>query len=216
MELTGGGNSTVTSDGVTIQGVGSVASPIAIKAVQHDATLTGNGTVASPLAVAAATPAGWPVTWWNFDASGTVGSVTFSTVNRLRLAGFSIPASIQYSKIWLVITAGDAVNLYNAGIYTYAGALVSQATPGSIAGTGAQSFAQASGPFTINPGRYFLALTCTVATATYASGNTANGMIRYFNGGNTIVTAGAVMTGPITPPADSVTSNTAPVFALST
>lgn len=48
----GGSGGTVTTDGVTIQGIGSSGSPIALKAVQTDATLTGNGTVASPLHVA--------------------------------------------------------------------------------------------------------------------------------------------------------------------
>jgi hypothetical protein len=44
----GGGLSSVTTDGVTLQGLGTVASPVAIKAVQVDGvTVMGSGTVAS-------------------------------------------------------------------------------------------------------------------------------------------------------------------------
>ena len=39
----------VVTDGVTIQGDGTIFNPVEIKAVQHDGTLTGAGTVASPL-----------------------------------------------------------------------------------------------------------------------------------------------------------------------
>lgn len=48
---------TVNTDGVTVQGDGSLATPIALKAVQHDATLAGSGTVADPLRVAGAASA---------------------------------------------------------------------------------------------------------------------------------------------------------------
>lgn len=40
---------TVQSDGVTLQGDGSAASKLAIKAVQHDDTLAGSGTAAAPM-----------------------------------------------------------------------------------------------------------------------------------------------------------------------
>lgn len=46
---TSGGLSTVSTDGVTIQGDGSSGNKVAIKAIQTDATLTGAGTVASPV-----------------------------------------------------------------------------------------------------------------------------------------------------------------------
>lgn len=215
MELTGGGSSTVNADGVTIQGTGSVASPIAIKAVQHDATLTGNGTVASPLAAAVQTPAGWPITWFNQDSSGSVNNAGFSIPNRLHLCGFSTPSSVQYSKIYLIVTGPDAANLYSVGIYTGAGVLVSASTPATIPLSGNIAFAQASGPFTIAPGRYYLGLTCTVNTAVYAQGATPSSSLRFFDGGNTIVTASGVLPGSITPPAD-VLQQFHPVFALST
>jgi len=47
----GGPSGAGVSDGVTLQGTGIIASPFAIKAVQHDGTLTGSGSVASHLAV---------------------------------------------------------------------------------------------------------------------------------------------------------------------
>jgi len=47
----------VVTDGVTIQGDGSAANPVAIEQVQHDGTMAGAGTVASPLGVVATTPA---------------------------------------------------------------------------------------------------------------------------------------------------------------
>jgi hypothetical protein len=50
-----GGAGSVTTDGVTIQGAGTVPSPIALKQVETDATITGAGTVASPLSATGAT-----------------------------------------------------------------------------------------------------------------------------------------------------------------
>lgn len=46
------GPASVITDGITTQGAGTLASPIAIKAVQHDGSIVGAGTVASPLSVA--------------------------------------------------------------------------------------------------------------------------------------------------------------------
>lgn len=74
----GGGLSSVTTDGVTIQGLGTVASPVAIKAVQVDGvTVTGNGIVGSTAQIKAVQVDGTSIT-----GAGVVGSPLVATLQR--------------------------------------------------------------------------------------------------------------------------------------
>lgn len=69
-----GGSSSVKSDGVTIQGDGSVVDPIAILQVKTDSSISGDGTVANPLAVSPSKP--YSFAYDNVELIAPVGPFT--------------------------------------------------------------------------------------------------------------------------------------------
>jgi len=178
----GGGSGTVTTDGVTIQGDGSVGNPIAIKnaetdgvtlqgqgtiasnlalkAVQTNAGLTGAGTVGSPLGAA-------PTTYWQpWFGRGSLSSQTI-TANTLYLSAMPVNWPVTFSHIgYAVNTADNSGNLYDIGVYNAAGTLLVHL--GATAGTtfcpttGNKSVAVSS--TTLQPGVYYFAVTGNAST----------------------------------------------------
>ena len=167
----GGGGGTVQTDGVTIQGDGSGADKIALKAVQHDATLSGNGTVASPLA---ALP----------DSSGgfQTGASQFAAIpiqqDAITLMGIAMPR-VTFSHIGVLVQNPDATNPCDLGLYSSAGVLLANIGAQTIAGSGAQSFAILQGTISIPGGNYFFAATSS-ATNLQISG-CSDAPTLYFN-----------------------------------
>lgn len=127
---TGGTGGTVHTDGVTLQGDGSVATPVQILAVQTDATLTGAGTVGSPLHAVATAPtfAAPPDIGPNEGVAGVAASVNRSDA----IPGQKIVAN------WKTATTEAAVRYfavdYDAGNDANAGfSDVSMAAAGTVA-----------------------------------------------------------------------------------
>jgi hypothetical protein len=175
----GGGLATVTTDGVTIQGAGTVPSPVALKAAQTDSSLQGAGTVASPLGILSvgknatltgagtgASPlgvAGWPLTFFSSGVWNSNGN--FGGSNVLAICGLVIVHQLTFGNIAVNVQTADAVNSYDIGIYTAAGSLVADIGPRTLPSTGYVHFATVQGSQTIAAGMYLFAWTGTTNTA---------------------------------------------------
>lgn len=187
-----GGSGTVTTDGVTIGG---------------------NGTLASPI-----DQIGAPLTFWSTQfCGGTDGQIPFTGTggnNFIALFGFVFTVAVKLNKIVIPIAAADAVNLYDIGLYTAAGALACHQGAATVPSTGVQSFPMTGGPITLPPGRYYLATTGQAATAEYFFQNNATGLWSFLLASTSIATTGGVLNSTITPPADSLTGTSAPMFAV--
>lgn len=171
--------------------------------------ISGGGAAAGP-------PPGWPVTEYHpsYILAGSLTAAMVATPNTLNLTGFVLPISLSLNKIWLNIATADAGHLYSVALYNNLGVLVCSSTPAAIAATGIQSFTMAGGPFTLNPGRYYVALTGTSSVA-FITYNSAAPMNLQFNGSANIGTSAAgVMPASFSPPTDSPSGNML-FFALS-
>lgn len=151
-------SATVITDGVTIQGNGSGGSPIAIKAVQVAARITGAGTVASPLDLA-----GIPVDY--FQDSSAPSNSALAGANQVWVNGFTLQAAITFTKLGCFVQTADAVNAYDLGVYSVAGALLANVGPRTLPATGWKTFAINQTTVTLNPGRYVFAFTGNSTTA---------------------------------------------------
>lgn len=199
----GGGISTVHTDNVTILGDGSVATPIAIKQVEHDTTISGAGTVASPLSVVGHSA---PMV---FGAS--TGSVTNATANQLVLYGFALPNLCIFTTIQLYIVA-VGVSLSDVGIYNAAGTLVANAGAQVFGSTGTVAITLAQGTVTAQPGLYFFAFTSAANVFSIIDGGN-NTLALYRNTAFGTSAAGA-LPATITPPALGAPSLGGPWFNL--
>jgi hypothetical protein len=194
MEITGG-LSQVSVDGVTI---------------------TGNGTPGSPLIGAGGAPPGWPVTWWTQPVTYEAQQIQFGGAagNIVLLTGFAIAAPVRFNTVYLHVITDDPAGLYSVGIYNSAGALVCSSLPAAIGATGVFVFTQVGGPFTINPGRYYLGTTGNSGTAQFATAS-GPGVWNFFFNFTAIATASGVLPTTITTPANVVVDNSSANFALS-
>jgi hypothetical protein len=126
--------------------------------VTTDSTLTGNGTAGSPLGVK-----GWPL---KFFSSGIWNSqASFPGANAISICGLVLEYELTFGNIAVNVNTSDAVNNYDIGIYTAAGALVADIGPRPLPSTGFVHFAAAQGSQTIPPGLYLFAWTGPVNTA---------------------------------------------------
>lgn len=186
----GSGSGTVTTDGVTIQGTGAVASPIAIKQVETAARLNGAGTVASPLDIV-----GWPITGFTYPAgtNDAQGSVTNQTV----VYGFALPFALTFSKITFFVNTADATNNSDVGLYSAAGSLVANIGAQHLATASAVTIATVQGSQTIAPGLYWMAFTSASNVLKLYGNNSQFGLGSYTNAG---VTSGGALANSITAP----------------
>lgn len=208
---------TVTTDGVTIQGNGASSSPVAIKAVQTDATLTGAGTVASPLSAAQQMPSGWPITWLAYGGpySNAIFSKLATVANTLVLYGISFPAAVRFGHIVINLITGDNANNSDVGFYSAAGALLAHVGAQHFNFTGNSSIAVVGGAVAIGPGRAYFATTSVGTVATIANSNDAGSPSMFLNQANFGSSTGGSLPASITPPADTIAVN-GPIFALTT
>jgi hypothetical protein len=132
--------------------------------IQTNSTLTGNGTLGSPLGVA-----GMPLPY--FASSWAQTGETLSGANAIDASGFVLPYPLTFSNIAVSIDTADAVNNYDIGIYTKAGALVANIGGQPLPSTGTQSFATLQGPLTILPGMYAFAWAGAATTAIIRTSN---------------------------------------------
>jgi len=152
----GGGAATVQTDGVTIQGDGSAGNKIAIKAVQTNASLSGAGTVASPLGEK-------PLTFLRHGIN--IGGNARNGANQVSVSGIHVPVPLTFANILVFVDTVDAVNLYDIGIYSQAGALLANIGAQTLPTGNLQSFATLQGSQTIEPGLYLFAWTGNATTA---------------------------------------------------
>lgn len=163
-----------------------------------------------------ATPNGWPLTWWNNMDFGTTASTPFVGVaNTLNVSGFVLPAAVQFNKIFLNILVADAANLYDVGIYTYAGALVAHIGAQHLPSTGILGFSVIGGPITLNPGRYFFALTGNATTAANRTYTGANFGFIWTAAQSVTASSGGALPSSMTPPADGPGLPAQSMFGLS-
>lgn len=207
----------ISTDGVTLQGNGSAASPVAIKAVQVDgATITGAGTVASPLVAGAAIPIGWPLNWYSFGEAGlaTAFALFGHTANTYTAWGIVLPVQLAVDTLILNIHLGDATHNCDAGLYNAAGHLVANIGAQHLTATGIQQFAIAQGAVTLNPGRYYFATTSVATTATLYTTNDGITPQSFYFAQDLGTTTGGALNATITPPAEAPAAN-GPIFSLS-
>jgi len=205
----GGGAGTVQTDGVTIQGDGSAGNKIAIKAVQINARLTGAGTVASKLDIA-----GWPLTLFGIGGASQGLRHFAQPGNTVSLWGFILPYALTFSNITIRVNTGDPANNCDVGIYNSTGTLVAHVGAQIFNTTGLVTLAVVGGPFTINPGQYFLASTSVANTALLDDQQGDGQTWGYVFSQGVGASVGGALPASVIPPAESLTSETA-VFALS-
>jgi hypothetical protein len=194
----GGGSSTVTTDGVTIQGDGSGGSPIAIKQVETSARLTGAGTLASPLEVAALCT--------RIYVGGNDGN-TFNVGSANNIAGGE--TQVWYptviSNVAVGVLTADAVNLYDIGLYNAALSLIAHIGAQTLPATGFQHFALVGAPITLFPGLYYYAFTGNSTTAVLRQLDLNNYIYRYAlrQAMTSTVSASGVLPSTIVQPTDN-------------
>jgi len=214
-----GGSGTVNTDGVTIQGNGSVATPIALldaitdgvtlqgagisssklalKAVQTNSGLTGTGAVGSPLGL---TPS-------NFYSIGSFGGgpTQAVTANTLVICGVVIPLAVVFSNFTFWLAAGDASHDSDIGIYTPAGALLANLGAQLLTGTGApQTIATLQSGVVIQPGKYLVAWTSAASTLSLYTDAQTNAPWCWFSSASYGTSVGGACPASITAPAQSI------------
>lgn len=186
------------TDGVTLQGAGISASKLALKAVQTAAQLTGAGTVASPLGIS-----GWPMS--GFNRAGYLAAVYNNTSpNALALSPFNLPYALTFANIAVYVSTPDASHNSDIGLFNSAGTLVANIGAQLISSSGEQAFATAQGSQTIPPGLYWFALTSAATSFSIYGDNTS--MSLYFSQafGSSV---GGALPASISPPAFSIARN---------
>lgn len=146
-----GGSGTVHTDGVTIQGDGSIATPIALlDAITDGTTLTGAGIAANKLRVI-------PV---DYLAIMTGSNFTGSGQDWVNVCGFTLQNPITFSNLVVSVAGSDAAPVLNDfGIYDAAGNLISNTGPFSFPVATDPVFPMQQGAKTIPQGRYLFAFT---------------------------------------------------------
>ena len=96
--------------------------------------------------------------------------------NKLLISSFSVNSTTVFSHIVLRIKTADAVNSYDAGIYTSAGVLLANIGAQTLPSTGNITFSILQSAQTLTPGIYALGLTGAV------------GAVAGFDGSNVTIT----------------------------
>jgi hypothetical protein len=194
-----------------------ITQPGGLQTVSVDGvTITGNGTPASPLVGAGATPAGWPLTWFEKGGYGnSTGKAFANPINTLTLSGIYLPAPVHCAKLILYIPNTDGAGLYDAGFYTAAGALACHIGAQAMPSSAIQAFNWTGGVLTLNPGRYYFATTGNSITASWLVTTSGINTIQFYQAANFGTSTSGVLPSTITPPADSLVIGTPPTFALS-
>jgi hypothetical protein len=164
-----------------------------LASVSHDATLSGLGTAGTPLKIAGGAVPGFST---GFPAS-TSSAVT---ANKLVLNSVFIPSPTVFANIAVAVSAADAVNNCDLGLYDATGAMVANIGAQPIAATGRQSFATVQGVKTIGAGLYYFAFTSNAAVLVLLAGN---GVLTPYFLGTFGASAGGALPANITPPANN-------------
>lgn len=179
-------------------------------------TITGSGLPSSPLVAVAQQTPGFPLTFYQGPSIPGAAVVSLANpINTLDLFGVIITAAVQFNKIILAITAGDPANLYDVGLYSNAGVRLAHRGAAGIPATGNIGFVMTGGPFTINPGRYYIATTGNATNAQMTQNGAGANVINFLVVNPFGASVGGVLPANITPPADSPLTNFGLLWALS-
>lgn len=191
----GGGISTVHTDGVTIQGDGSIATPIALLDAETDGvTIIGAGIAANKIRSNGA-PVGFFNAVYDFGTLGPGG-------NGVIVCGFVLTAALTFSHLAANFTTPGGTDLVDLGVYTQAGTLVADIGPQNTNFTGIHSFAVLQAPVTLPIGLYMFGCACDGGFVKLASGN--NGPMIWCQANLGAISAGGQL--PSTVPAQTVTA----------
>ena len=149
------------------------------------------------------------IPWLTVPRGGSPTTVTFSsTANQAALWGVVLQFPVTTSQVtYYAGTADNTANTYDIGIYDNAGNL--KAHTGATLGTafapatGSRTLSWTGGAVTLEPGRYYLAITtnCSSSCATLDGDNAS--ALTFLNRGIVSVAAGGTLNGPISPPTDA-------------
>jgi hypothetical protein len=155
--------------------------------------------------------------WITVPHASSSGTVFSSSANKAAFFGTILNFQKTTSQVsYYVATADTSATTYDLGLYsgTSAGTCTLQAHTGSIAGStamtgGAHTISWTGGSVTLQPGRYYLALTASATTSTAvlygdSAGVTFAGGTGASSVGNVSVTSGGTLPASVTCPTDSV------------
>jgi hypothetical protein len=156
--------------------------------------------------------------WMPVPHASSSGTVFSTTANKAAFFGAMLGFQKTRSQVgYYVATADTSSTTYDLGIYsgTSGGSCTLVAHTGSVAGStamtaGAHTVNWTGGNVTLQPGRYYLALTASATSSTAvlygdSAGVTFAGGTGTSNVGNVSVTSGGTLPGSATCPTDSVT-----------
>lgn len=143
-------------------------------------------------------PKGWPITAFWPQASVVTAS-SLGGNNQVFIHGFFLPAALTFGHITVFPNATDAVNTYDVGIYTAAGALIANIGGTTLPTSAITTYALAQGSQTINPGLYLSAWTGSSTAGTLF--DDANGPPNWVINSNAGTATGGILPSSITAPA---------------
>jgi hypothetical protein len=148
----------------------------------------------------------YAIPWITASSGGGSTATLPSTANKAALYGVVLTFPITTTQVTYNVTTADASpNTYDIGIYDNSGNLRAHTgrVAGSIAMTSGVHSARWTAAATLQPGRYYLAITssCTANCGQMAAMN-ANGTT-FLSNYPTSVSGGGMLNGKITPPGDT-------------
>jgi hypothetical protein len=169
-------------------------------------TATGTGTVGDSTVVAGP----YACEWNTVLNSGSGTPTTGSTANRATVWGVFLATPCTSTKVTFETITGDTSGgTYDVGLYTYAGNLAAHigntAAASGFTGTSTIVTINWTGTAILQPGKYYLAITCSATTlcATFAGASSTG--VTFISNSPVVVTSGGTLPATITPPSDSVT-----------
>ncbi|HTY84194.1 MAG TPA: hypothetical protein VMB19_08240, partial [Silvibacterium sp.] len=155
--------------------------------------------------------------WITVAHSSSAGTVFSSSANKAALFGVMLGFQKTTAQVGYYVATGDtSATTYDLGIYsgTSGGACTLMAHTGSIAGgtamtAGAHTVSWTGGSVTLQPGRYYLAVTASSTSGTAvlygdSAGVTFAGGTGASSVGNVSIATGGLLPGTVTCPTDSV------------
>jgi hypothetical protein len=105
---------------------------------------------------------------------GVTANAHLAGANQTYITGFVLTNPLTFSHIAINVASTDAVNSYDVGVYTAAGALIANIGARSLPSAGVQTFATVQAAQTILPGLYAFAFTGNSTTAGISQSSDAN------------------------------------------
>lgn len=157
--------------------------------------------------------AGAAINW--FSPGFTSGSVSVGTINVVRLAHFSLPATVSFNTIGVTNTLADAGSLFSFGVYSLDGTTrYAHTTPQGMTGSNTfRALAIIEGTVTIPQGDYLFAWTGNSLTGTFQTMNTFPSRLAPASS-STTTASGVMPVAPVNVPALSPTQAAASIISF--